>query len=148
MRALTNQNRTIAGKGAAFLFVAIIATTLLNGGAMSASRERIQFICNTSGIANPDVFCSAVAESLAKATGAAVSLVKAGALAGDGLAARLEFSVKGQSGQAQIEIGTVTSGQFIVKSSEVTGTRTMDAPVETGVVQLLANLLATGLRQQ
>lgn len=119
-----------------------------DGYAMAESRERIQLICDTSGIANPDRFCGAVAKSLSEASDAEVSVVRESAFAGDGLAARLEFTVTGKSGQAVIETGAVMNGKFIVRKSETSTIRTMDTTVETGAVQLLANLLAARLKQQ
>lgn len=147
MQAFFNWTKFETRKVAALFLIAAMFTFLPDGRAMGESRERIQLICDTSGVADPSAFCDAVAKSLSAASNAVTSVVKEGAFAGDGLAARLKFTVNGQSGRALIETGVVMNGQFIARSSETSGVQTMDAAVETGAVQLLANMLATRLKE-
>jgi hypothetical protein len=133
-------------KIAALPGLALLTIMLFHGAAMATSSDRIQFICNTDGISQPAAFCNAVATSLEEALGTPVAVVKKGEASDSALAARLDFSVTGRSGKAVIEIGKVQSGNFIPASTETTGVQTMDTSVERGSAKLIANILASRLR--
>ena len=135
-------------KPAAPAVFALLTTLLFHGAAMAASRDPVHFICKTSGIADPAAFCGSVASSLGEALGTQVVHGKDGAAADGYLVARLKFAVTGRSGNAVMETGKVKNGKFIPASSETTGVQTMDTSVERGAAKLIANILASRLRNQ